>query len=240
MWWAGLRTHIYVTTFTRIVQSGMWGACSHSVALQCSVLVLSGFSGQIFFLLSVSACHVGAPIPNSNVIWMYWKWFRIMRNPKTYKFPGSSLPVDTSNMLFHSYMCHHHLTQAKINLLQLLQMQLPENNEVPPSLYKFEKKYWEFSWLQSRSGWTLTTIAQFAVLVCLDLVVLGVLKNIVLLAGKWRTHHISSSCRLLISSNFSYVSSFHACILPENKPTTLSAVFVWTVCPDISYTLYLM
>ena len=59
---------------------------------------------------------------------------------KTYVFPGSSLPVDTSNMLLHSYMCHHHLTQqAKIDL-QLLQMHLPENNEVPPSLYKFEKK----------------------------------------------------------------------------------------------------
>ena len=57
-----------------------------------------------------------------------------------YLFPGSSLTVNTSNMLLRSFMCCHHLTQrAKSDLLQLLQIHLPEESLVSPSLYMFEK-----------------------------------------------------------------------------------------------------
>ena len=57
-----------------------------------------------------------------------------------YLFPGSSLAVNTSNMLLRSFMCCHHLTQrAKSDLLQLLQIHLPEESLVSPSLYMFEK-----------------------------------------------------------------------------------------------------
>lgn len=60
---------------------------------------------------------------------------------QTYVFPGSSLTVDTSNMLLHSFMCRHRLTQrAKGDLLQLLHIHLPEKSQVPSSLYVFEKK----------------------------------------------------------------------------------------------------
>ena len=59
---------------------------------------------------------------------------------KMYVFPGSSLTVNTSNMLLRSFMCRHHLThRAKIDLLQLLRIHLPEESQVPPSLYMFEK-----------------------------------------------------------------------------------------------------
>ena len=55
-------------------------------------------------------------------------------------FSDSSISVCTSNMLIRSFMCRHHLTyQAKTDLLQLLQIHMPNPNNLPSSLYKFQK-----------------------------------------------------------------------------------------------------
>ena len=55
-------------------------------------------------------------------------------------FSGSTIGVHTSSMLIRSFMCRHHLTyQAKADLLQLLQVHLPNPNQLPSSLYTFQK-----------------------------------------------------------------------------------------------------
>ena len=49
--------------------------------------------------------------------------------------------TDTSDMLVSSYMCHHHLTgQAREDLLQLSQLFLPNNHNLPSSLYILNKQ----------------------------------------------------------------------------------------------------
>jgi hypothetical protein len=90
------------------------------------------------------SCHVDAPIPNSDISSFTNECpepIHDLESQQTYVFPGSSLTVGTSNMLLRSFMCRHHLThRAKSDLLQLLQIHLPEESQVPPSLYLFEKK----------------------------------------------------------------------------------------------------
>ena len=153
---------------------------------------------------------------------------------QTYVFPGSSLPVDTSNMLLHSFMCRHHLTQrAKIDLLQLLQMHLPENNQVPPPLYKFEKKY-----LENFPDCSPEVTEHYYCSAC-NASLSGPggsgcsqeycpSHNEVKNAPYFITVSIADQLKLLLKRKFL------SCILPKNKPTT--AVFVWTLCPKISYT----
>ena len=55
-------------------------------------------------------------------------------------FSNSTISVRTSSMLIRSFMCRHHLTyQAKADLLQLLQVHLPDPNQLPTTLYTFQK-----------------------------------------------------------------------------------------------------
>ena len=56
-------------------------------------------------------------------------------------YEGSSISTETSHLLINSYMCRHHLTgQAREDLLKLLQIHLPKVNQLPPSLYTFNRK----------------------------------------------------------------------------------------------------
>ena len=143
------------------------------------------------------SCPVDVPIlksdtssPLTNKCADSWSW----RTPKTYVFPGSSLTVDTSNMLLRSFMCCHHLThRAKIDLLQLLQIHLPEDSQVPSSLYMFEKKCAENSpdcspevtehYYYSDCNTSLT-----------GPLALGVLKDTAPLTVKWKMHHFYPAC----------------------------------------------
>ena len=55
-------------------------------------------------------------------------------------FSDSTISVRTSSMLIRIFMCRHHLTyQAKADLLQLLQVHLPDPNQLPTTLYTFQK-----------------------------------------------------------------------------------------------------
>lgn len=55
-------------------------------------------------------------------------------------YEGSSLSTEASHILISSYMCRHHLTrQAREDLLQLLQIHLPKENQLQSSLYTFYK-----------------------------------------------------------------------------------------------------
>ena len=55
-------------------------------------------------------------------------------------YEGSSLSTEGSRILISSYMCRHHLTgQACEDLLQLLRIHLPKNNQLSSSLYTFHK-----------------------------------------------------------------------------------------------------
>lgn len=56
-------------------------------------------------------------------------------------YDGSSISTETSHLLISSYMCRHHLTgQAREDLLKLLQFHLPKENQLPPSLFTFNRK----------------------------------------------------------------------------------------------------
>lgn len=56
-------------------------------------------------------------------------------------YPGSTISVRTSNLLIRSFNYRHHLTyQAKADLLQLLQVHLPHPNQLPSTLYTFQKQ----------------------------------------------------------------------------------------------------
>ena len=57
-------------------------------------------------------------------------------------FPGSTVTTDTSSMVIRSFMCRQRLTyQAKADLLQLLQIHVPETNNLPSLVYMFQKSY---------------------------------------------------------------------------------------------------
>ena len=57
--------------------------------------------------------------------------------PKLYH--GSILTVDTSCLLVDSFVNRHHLsTQCKEDLLQLMHLHLPSDNQLPPTLHKFK------------------------------------------------------------------------------------------------------
>ena len=56
-------------------------------------------------------------------------------------YEGSSLTTECSLMLLNSYVCHHNLTQqACQDLLKLLKLHLPKENNMPSSLYLYHKQ----------------------------------------------------------------------------------------------------
>ena len=56
-------------------------------------------------------------------------------------YQGSAISVEDSHLLLSTYMCCHHLTrQACEDLLELLQIHLPQNNQISSSLHTFQKQ----------------------------------------------------------------------------------------------------
>ena len=55
-------------------------------------------------------------------------------------YEGSALSTENSLLLISSYMCRHHLTgQAREDLLELMRLHLPQDNNLPSSLYLAQK-----------------------------------------------------------------------------------------------------
>ena len=55
-------------------------------------------------------------------------------------YEGSLLSTEKSLLVINSYMCHHNLSgQAREDLLELLRLHLPKENQLPPSLYLAQK-----------------------------------------------------------------------------------------------------